>query len=500
MTANQRAARRPSSPGAKKAPRAEVLQPLDLPARMAPTDALFWYAESALPIFRPIIGGLYILDRQPNPKDVEAISKVSMRVVPRLRERVVEAPAQLTLPEWVEDRHLDLAYHVRHVCLPRPGSMRDLLDLTAAVFATPLDRERPLWESYWIEGLEGGRSAFFFKLHHSVVDGVGSRALLKAMTQPRRDSPPARVARPPHTPPPPSPVTATARWLKLAGDSLAESARLAGWAAAAPLRAARDPVSSAQQAWKIARGLRGVLADASSPVVVDPLARSTSGLSRRLDVMDLPLQRLRAIKEPLGVTINDLILAVLAGTLGEYHRERRAPVQALNCMVPMNLRSREDDSALGNRVGTLNIVLPVGERRPDHRLERIVRQTRMAKSDRRGALYPFLVQTLTVLPGTAFRWLARQSLGRVNVACTNVPGLAEHRYVAGAEIEAIYPFASVVEGTPVVMALFSYGDHMNVGIDTDPEAVPEPHRLTELFLQGLDEMEALARTAVRISD
>src|SRR5690349_2482980 len=116
-----------------------INQPPELPHRMAATDALFWYAESGLPIFRPIIAGLYILDRNPEIADVEAVMERALTLVPRLRQRVAHAPLQLGLPEWVEDEHFDRAYHLRHLSLPSPGTMRELLDMVEVLFATPLD-------------------------------------------------------------------------------------------------------------------------------------------------------------------------------------------------------------------------------------------------------------------------------------------------------------------------------------------------------------------------
>ena len=475
------------------------LQPLRLPGQMAATDALFWYAETALPTFRPIIAGLYVLDRRPDRALLGTAHDAVLAVVPRLRQRVVEPASLLQAPQWAEDQHFDRGYHIRHLSVPAPGTVRELLDVTAVLFATPLDRERPLWEAYWIDGLENGRSAYFFKMHHSLVDGVGSVAIMNALTQRHRRDAAPRVART---------RSATAREVVpsagkgLTGmvlDSVREVAAIAGRAAGAPLHILTHPGDSADQMWRLARGLRGMWSEMSAPAVRDPLSGSTSGLSRRFDVMEIPLARLDAIRKPLGVTLNDLILTVLAGTLGAYHRERRVHSDTLTCMVPMSLRGRDEQDTLGNRVGVFNVGLPVGERRPERRLSRIVRQTQAAKRDRRSTLYPFFVQTLTALPAGAFRWLARQSLGRVNVACTNIPGVSERRYLAGAAVDAVYPFASVVQGTPLVMALFSYAGTMDIGIDTDPEAIPDPHRISELFLVHLDEMAELAGRGVRVS-
>jgi len=473
--------------------RRDVHPPLRLPRRMAPTDALFWYAESALPILRPIIGGLYVMKGSPDPKRLARSIEAAVALVPRLRQRVVETPLHLGLPEWIDDPHFDREYHVRRLGVPAPGSPRDLLDLVGTLLATPLDRQRPLWEAYRIDGVEGGRTAFFFKMHHSVVDGVGSLALLGALTQEGADDPPLRVAR--SEPAPPSDGGAAAALLRLARDHAAAGAGLVRDAAGAPLRLLAHPGESIGRGFRVARGLAGVLQDLATPPVRDPLAEHSGGLSRRLDVTTLPLARLRSIKAPLRVSLNDVVLAALAGALGAYHRERRAPVDALNCMVPMNLRGEDEREALGNRVGMFNIVLPVSERDPEARLRRIHRQTTAAKSDRRGGALPFLLGPLMLLPGGAMRVLARRSLGRVNVACTNIPGVRSRRFMAGAEVEAIFPFASVVQGTPLVVALLSYGDDMDVGIDTDPEAIPDPHRITELFGEALDELEARAGAA-----
>jgi WS/DGAT/MGAT family acyltransferase len=469
--------------------------PLALPGRMAPTDALFWYAESALPVFRPIIGGLYALERAPSPGVIANGLDLALHVVPRLRERVVEVPLQLGLPEWVADPHFDRDYHLRHLSLPAPGSRRQLLDLTAQILATPLDRQRPLWEAYWIDGVEQRKAALFLKMHHCMVDGVGAIAILNALTQtdPRAELPELE-SKPRRRREPPGP---TERLLRLALDDARASTWLALRAAFAPVRVAAHPARFASELARTLRGLRGMLQDLTKPPIRDPLAASSSGLSRRLDVMEISLERLGKIKAPLGVTINDVVLTVLAGALGRYHRERRVRVEALHCMVPMNLRGRDERDALGNRVGVFGIVLPVAERGVASRLERIVAQTRAAKSDRRGAAAPLFVQAATLLPGGAFRWMARRSLGRVNVACTNVPGVKETRWIGEARVEAIFPFASVVEGTPLVVALLSYAGTMDVGIDTDPEAIPDPQRITELLAEGFDEVEALATRTSR---
>jgi diacylglycerol O-acyltransferase len=459
---------------------------------MTPSDALFWYAETALPAFRPIIAVLYLLDRHPRKGGIEAAVKTTIQLVPRLRQRVVEVPLHLGLPEYADDAHFDLAYHLRHVSVPKPGRMRSLLDMTASLLATPLDRERPLWEAYWIDGLRDGGSAFFVKMHHSLVDGVGALAINRGLTQRnRKDEPPRILAHGSGTHR--APRSMLGRLREMAIDNARASASLAFGVATLPAQFVAHPVRSCGQVQAAARGLRGVLSDATKKPIRDPLAARAAGISRRLDVLDVPMSRLRAIKQPLGATINDVVLGALAGAVGAYHRKRRVHVQALNCLVPMNLRTTEEQDALGNRVGLINLVLPVGDNRPDRRFAKIVAQTRAAKLDVRGGLYPLLARTLTLLPGAAFSLLARHSLGRVNLVCTNIPGVSEPLYMGGAKVLAVYPFASPVEGTPLIVALVSYADRMDIGIGTDPEAIPDPHRLTGMFLASLDELERLAQ-------
>jgi WS/DGAT/MGAT family acyltransferase len=276
-----------------------------------------------------------------------------------------------------------------------------------------------------------------------------------------------------------------------AGNAL----RAAHGLATLPAKFARHPWTTATHALAVARGLLGVVADARKPAILDPMATGSRGLSRRLDVCALEMSRLRAIKEPWGVTINDVVLTALAGCLRAYYREQGVHLAGLNCMVPMNLRTSGERDALGNRVGICNVVLPLGESSVDGRLKAVVAQTRAAKRDQRGALYPFLVEALTLVPGSVFGWLARHSLGRINIACTNVPGVSDTRRMAGVEVEAIYPFASVVEGTPVVLALLSYAGRLDIGLDTDPEVIRKPHRLIELFNAALEELESAGSRA-----
>jgi WS/DGAT/MGAT family acyltransferase len=455
---------------------------------MAPSDAMFWYAEEALPQFRSTIAGLYVLGGVPDAERLDAALDSAIALLPRLRQRVLDVPLHLGLPEWVDDPHFDRRYHLRHLSLAPPGDARHLLDLAATLFATPLDRERPLWEATWIDGLAGGRSAYLFKMHHSMVDGVGSLAILNAITQLAPDAPIPRIERRP----PPRLPGAVEQLARLARDNARRAIDQAGRATSRSVGAVARPRETMEGVFRVGRGVRAMVADALQPAARDPLSRGSAGISRRFDMFDLSLERLRKLRAPLDATINDIVLAALAGALAAYYRERGHPLDRLKCMVPMNLRGRDDRESMGNRVGMFNVQLPVGDESPEERLRLIREQTRAAKQDQRGAAAPMFVEMLTALPGGAFRLLARGAIGQVNVSCTNVPGVRRPRYMAGALVESIYPFASVVEGTPLVMALLSYAGTLHVGIDTDPEAIPDPHRIAELFETSLEALDALA--------
>jgi WS/DGAT/MGAT family acyltransferase len=452
---------------------------------MQPTDALFWYIEQAIPELRPLVAGLLMLDRRPDRARLRTSVERWVARLPRLRQRVVEAPMRLALPEWEDDPHFDLEYHAREVVLPPPATERHLLDFVGAVFATPLDPLRPQWEAYLIEGLQGGRAACFFKVHHAVMDGVGSLAVFDAFTQARRDE----AIHVPRSRPPSQRNVAAARFARVIGDAIGNAAAGFAGAAAMSARAALRPGEVIDDVQRATRSVRGLISDLVTPPIPDPLARESTGIGRRLDAMTLALPRLLGIKDGLGCTLNDLVLTAVAGAVGHYHRRRHLAVDELHCMVPMSLRQSGERQDLGNRVGAFNVALPVGETDPLRRLARIQEQSGAAKRDHRSAAYPLLMRALALLPVAAYRLLAQTATRQVNLICTNMPGPAAHRYLAGAKVEAIHPFAPVALGVPLSIALLSYGDSYGVGIDTDPAAIPDPESLHRDLAAAIDELE-----------
>jgi WS/DGAT/MGAT family acyltransferase len=255
------------------------------------------------------------------------------------------------------------------------------------------------------------------------------------------------------------------------------------------------PLETMHRAAAVTRGAAEVIHDLSTPPIKDPIAVDATGMSRRLGHWSVPMDELRRASRALHATINDLMLTVVSGGVGRYHAFRGARMKALRAMVPMNLRPDQEGSVPGGQVGMMNIVLPVGESDPARRLALIRRRTGMAKRDQRSALYPFLTRALVVLPGVALRKFMESSAARVNLLCTNIPGIENPRWFAGRMIERIVPFAPVVEGCPLSIALLSYRHDLEIGIATDPEAIPDPEKLRGHLQDAYAEVIALSEKA-----
>jgi WS/DGAT/MGAT family acyltransferase len=205
----------------------------------------------------------------------------------------------------------------------------------------------------------------------------------------------------------------------------------------------------------------------------------------------LSLSQLRRLKSTLAISLNDLLLTVVAGAIGRYHRQHHLRMSEVSCVVPTNLREEPAHGTLGNRVGAFHVRLPIGERDVLARLERIHRQTAPAKASRQGATYGALLQAVAVIPSAVFRAMTRLVEGRVHLICSNVAGPPLQRYLAGAKIDAVFPFAPVLLGIPLSIALVSYGDTCGIGIDADPAAIPDPELLGHYLREEVERVESL---------
>jgi diacylglycerol O-acyltransferase len=456
--------------------------------RMRASDAVFWYAEELSPGLRSTIGGVLILDGPPDWEKYRRETASAMRRTPRLREKIVDPPMRFMLPEWVEDEHMDLDYHMRREALPAPGDEKMLFEMVSQIMATPLDRARPPWESYMIEGLEGGRAANLFKMHHSMVDGVGSVSLLETLSE---KGPRSRQRGAPL--PPPRAREEAPRWLfekviDEGGEIVRDALETARTTFDFAKEIALHPFRTAAKAASTARSAYGLLEDLGKKPIADPITEGASGLGRRIDPLFVSLADLRRVHNALNATINDLVLTAVSGAVGRYHALRGVPMESMRAMVPVNLRQDHQRGELGNRVGMINVTLPVGEDDARRRLSLIQRRTGRAKGDRRGAMYPYFMRLVTALPTFAFRAFIESTAGSVNLICTNIPGTDEPRWLAGRKIEALIPIAPVMEKCPLAIALFSYVDKLGIGIATDPEAIPDHEKMKAHLEDAFEEV------------
>jgi len=407
-------------------------------------------------------------------------------LVPPFRKRMVAVPFGLQHPALVDDPDFDLDYHVRRVCLPPPGSLGELADLVAEVASRPLDRGRPLWEFHVVEGLEHGRVAIVPKVHHSIIDGVSGAQVMAAFFdltavpapvplfgRPKPGDPsgsvdqgPAPRADPSWTPDPlPGEV---ARWRDVLGSLPTQAdalARTVSWS----LRAARDLSGRRREE----REETGPDAPSAFEAPRTSINRAISP-HRRVALAELPLARVRRIRDVLGGTTNDVVLAVTSGALRSFFAGRgEQPQSSLVGMVPVSVRTEAEDGTLGNRISAMLVSLASGVDDPATRLQRISAETRAIKEQDRyfdagtlagwsQALVPSVATRLSRLV-TNFR-LFDHMAPPFNLIVSNVPGPDFPLYLAGARMVAMYPLGPIVEGVGMNVTVFSYLDSLYVGV------------------------------------
>jgi diacylglycerol O-acyltransferase len=442
---------------------------VEWPYRMNPTDGLFWLMGK-VPEMRSTIGALLLLERTPPPERMRTAFSRICGNLRRMRQRVVEVPFRLAPPEWVDDPHFDLDYHVRNIAVPAPGTLDDLLAEVSPLYATALDPERPLWEAYVADGLLDGGGAVFVKMHHCVTDGVGGSRLFAELLGEQREGGAPYPFRPVH----PRPITAAALLRRALLYNVDEAVQVGAGALAALDTVVRHPGAVLGGIERGVRSAGGMARELTRTRADSPLHHQRS-LSRLLSTFEMALGDIDAVRGPLRATNNDIVLTIVSGAMHRWHTSRGSDVQELRAMVPVSLRGDEDPKA-GNRLALLALSLPVGEPNPLRRLRVIQERMGRVKYDRRAAAYPLLARVLTALPLAVTGPLVRQQTLRTNFVCTNVPGPAHTCYLAGEAIERIYAYAPLVGDHPVAICLFSYRDVLGVGLDVDPLAMSDlPH-------------------------
>ena len=465
--------------------------------QMSGQDAAFLYGET--PNWHMHVSGLVIIDPSTHPDGWSFDRFVDVLVsripeVPQLRYKLVDVPFGLDRPGWIEDDDLDVDYHVRRIGLPQPGDERELGQLVGRLASYKLNRQKPLWEAWIIEGLEGGRVALLQKMHHSLIDGVSgaglAEVLLDLTPEPRPANPEVKDS--------------------LAGLKAPSPIELV--ARGAINTAVRTPLRLARFARQTIQQVAAAAPMATGNAVTLPMQAPRTTLNadpsphRSFAVASVELERMKVVKDAYRVKMNDVVLALCASALREYLTEiGDLPEASLTAQVPVSTRVEGDD-AVGNKVGSLTASLATDVDDPVLRLMAIHSSTQAAKEMRQAmAVHQIMGATETTPPGLialAARMYTRTNLARFappasNVVISNVPGPDFPLYIAGGQVEAIYPMGPLLMGMSLNITVFSYRGKVDFGFMVCPQAVPDPFLIANGIEPALAELEKAIPDAAR---
>ncbi|HWF75110.1 MAG TPA: wax ester/triacylglycerol synthase family O-acyltransferase [Solirubrobacteraceae bacterium] len=427
----------------------------------------------------------------PAPTHDELIGAVvgRLHLIPRYRQRLAFVPFEQGRPVWVDDPHFNPRYHVRDTALPRPGGEEELKRLAARVFSQALDRAKPLWELWLVEGLRDGRFALLSKTHHALVDGISGVDIATVMFDSAPD--PMPIAQPEHEWIP-RPVPSDSQLL---ADALVERATAPGEIVRGVRAALRGPRKVASMVGENLVGVGAMAWAGLNPAPPSPF-NVRIGPHRRFTWVSGDLATFKAVKNATGGTVNDVILTVVAGALGRYMRLHGHPTDdlVLKAMVPISVRADVDRGALGNQVSAMWAPLPVGMTDPVQRLLRIRREMQSVKDSGQAVGAQVLTSLSGFAPPTIVAQATRlQSRQRFfNVVVTNVPGPQFPLYMLGRRLEAIYPLVPLAKNTALGIAIMSYDGPLDFGITADFDALEDVETVAEEIQSCIEELAAAA--------
>jgi len=431
--------------------------------RLTGLDASFLHLEDGSSHMH--VAGVMIFEGSPPPYDelLEAIER-RLGLVPRYRQRLAFVPFGQGRPRWVDDPHLNLRYHVRSTALPAPGSEQQLKDLAGRVFSQQLDRDKPLWEIWLVDGLEGDRFAMLSKTHHALVDGISGVDIMSVLFD--------------TTPEPAAPTDTGERWLprplpssaQLLAEAILERATIPGEVVRSVRAVFRGPRMVFDGLREAAVGVGAMAWAGLNPAPSSPYNKPI-GPHRRYTWVRANLADLKGIKNELGGTVNDVVLATVAGALGNHLRRRGHNTDGveLKAMVPVSVRADVERGALGNRVAAMMAPLPVWCQDPVARLDIVREELKGLKSGGQAVGAQVLTELSGFAPSTvmgqASRVMARQRF--FNVVVTNVPGPQIPLYLAGRRMIDPFPMVPLAKNQGLGIALLSYAGRINFGLVGD---------------------------------
>jgi diacylglycerol O-acyltransferase / wax synthase len=452
--------------------------------RLTAVDASFLAQEG--PTAHMHVGAVMIFDGPPPAYDDLADHvRARLHLVPRFRQKLAFPPLETGRPLWVDDPCFNLEYHVRDTALPAPGSEQQLRALAARVHSQALDRSKPLWEMWLVHGLEGGRFALLSKTHHALVDGVSGVDLATVLfdLQPT----PAAIE---HPDAPWSPRE-TPSGLAMAARGVRGVIELPFEAAARAVGAATRPTETLHGTREALEGLGEVVWAGLNPAPDTPL-NVEIGPHRRFVWVRQELADFKRIKDAFGGTVNDVVLAVVAGALQRWLRSRGVRTEGLElrALVPVSIRTAHEHQQLGNRLVAMRGPLPVYVEDPVARL-RVVRHAMNGLKESKQAVGAEMLTGMQALaPPTIFAQASRLNFSTrlFNLLVTNVPGPQLPLYIVGRRLQDLFPVAFLPKRHALAVAVMSYDGGMDFGLLGDYDAMPDLEQLGEMFTDSLAEL------------
>jgi diacylglycerol O-acyltransferase / wax synthase len=460
--------------------------------RLTGLDASFLHLENGGAHMH--VAGVMLFDgRAPDYDQLVEATERRLHLVPRYRQKLAFVPFGQGRPKWIDDPHLNLRYHIRRTALPPPGGEDQLRALASRVFSQPLDRDKPLWELWLVEGLADGpggpRFAMLSKTHHALVDGISGVDIVSVLFDASPEPPPTLedpgqwLARP-------EPAKA-----QLLAEALLERTTVPGEIVRSMRALVRGPRLVARTALDSLVGLGAMAWAGLRPPPPSPY-NTEIGPHRRFTWVRTSLDDVKAVKNELGGTVNDVVLATVAGALGRHLRRRGDELGdgVLRAMVPVSVRSEAERGALGNRVAAMMAPLPVAEEDPQRRLQTV--SDAMATIKRSGQAVG--AQVLTNLSGFAPPTVMAQASRLIstqrffNLVVTNVPGPQFPLYLMGRELIDIFPMVPLARGQALGVAIMSYNGRMNYGLVGDYDALADIDDLPADFDAALAELADVA--------
>jgi len=462
--------------------------------RLSAVDASFLHQEKQASHMH--VGALAIFEGPP-PAREEFCAHLEARLglVPRYRQKLAFPPLDTGRPFWVDDPSFNLDYHVRHTALPKPGSDDQLRQLVGRIFSQRLDRSKPLWETWIVQGLEGGHFALISKTHHSLVDGVSGVDIATVLFD-LSPVPAEPEAQEPWTP---SPEPSDA---ELVVDGVKGLIRTPFSLAGRALGALQRPGDTIERVREAAEGIGEVVWAGMNPAPDVPL-NVPIGPHRRVRWLRSRLADFKEIKNALGGTVNDAVLAVVAGALGRWLRDRgvRTEGTELRALVPVSIRAEDERGALGNRIAAMRGPLPVYVDDPVERL-RVVQHGMGELKESKQALGAEVIAGLQdFAPPTLLAQASRLNFSTrlFNLIVTNVPGPQFPLYLLGREMQEIVPIAFLPENHALAIAIMSYNGRVDFGLLADYDAMPDLDAFADHLDESLAELLAAARKAGKAS-